>query len=113
MLERAPRALPSTVVRRPPSTARTDATTPAAASGPTRIRVVFVSMEARGRDGRDAGYLEWRSLDHRPEQHRLAGLRQSRRVVSTPACRAARAFSDPAYDAVDHVMTYFFADGAA
>ena len=83
------------------------------ATGATDIRVVFVSMAARERDGRDAEYLEWHSLDHRPEQHRLGGLRQSLRVVSTPACRAARAFSDPAYDAVDHVMTYFFADGAA
>jgi hypothetical protein len=30
-------------------------------------------------------------------------------LVSTPACRAARAATDPRYDAVDHVMTYFFA----
>ena len=83
------------------------------ATGTTDIRMIFVSMAAREREGRDAAYLEWHSLDHRPEQHRLAGLRQSLRVVSTPACRAARACSDPQYDAVDHVMTYFFADGAA
>jgi hypothetical protein len=83
------------------------------ATGTTDIRMIFVSMAARERDGRDAAYLEWHSLDHRPEQHRLAGLRQSLRVVSTPACRAARACSAPHYDAVDHVMTYFFADGAA
>ena len=83
------------------------------ATGTTDIRMIFVSMAAREREGRDAAYLEWHSLDHRPEQHRLAGLRQSLRVVSTPACRAARAYSDPLYDAVDHVMTYFFADGAA
>ena len=48
-----------------------------------------------------------------PEQYRIAGIRHSIRLVSTPACRAARAVSDPRYDAVDHVMTYFFADGAA
>ena len=83
------------------------------AAGATDIRMIFVSMSAREPGGRDAEYLEWHSLDHRPEQHRLAGLRNSLRVVSTPACRAARAFSDPRYDAVDHVMTYFFADGAA
>jgi hypothetical protein len=83
------------------------------ATGATDIRLIFISMSAREPGGRDAQYLEWHSLDHRPEQHRLAGLRQSLRVVSTPACRAARAFSDPRYNAVDHVMTYFFADGAA
>ena len=83
------------------------------ATGATDIRMIFISMSAREPNGQDAQYLEWHSLDHRPEQHRLAGLRYSVRVVSTPACRAARAFSDPRYNAVDHVMTYFFADGAA
>jgi hypothetical protein len=82
-------------------------------TGATDVRNIFVSMSAREPDGRDAEYLEWHSLDHRPEQHRLAGLRQSLRLVSTPACRAARAVSDPRYDAADHVMTYFFAGGAA
>jgi hypothetical protein len=83
------------------------------ATGSTDIRFVFVSMSARQPDGRDADYLEWHSLDHRPEQYRLAGLRHSVRLVSTPACRAARAVEDPGYTAVDHVMTYFFASGAA
>jgi hypothetical protein len=83
------------------------------ATGTTDVRVIFTSMSAREPGGRDADYLEWHSLDHRPEQYRLAGLRHSIRLVSTPACRAARALSDPRYDAVDHVMTYFFTDGAA
>ena len=83
------------------------------AAGVTDVRFVFVSMSARQQDGRDAEYLEWHSLDHRPEQYRITGLRHSLRLVSTPACRAARAHGDPGYDAVDHVMTYFFADGAA
>jgi len=83
------------------------------ATGATDVRRIFVSMSAREPAGRDAQYLEWHSLDHRPEQHRLAGLRQSLRCVSTPACRAARAFSDPRYDAVDHLMTYFFTEDAA
>jgi hypothetical protein len=80
------------------------------ATGTSDIRMIFVSMSAREPAGRDADYLAWHSLDHRPEQHRLLGLRQSLRVVSTAACRSSRAFSDPSYDAVDHVMTYFFAD---
>jgi hypothetical protein len=83
------------------------------ATGTTDVRMIFVSMTAREPHGRDAEYLEWHSLDHRPEQYRIAGLRHSLRLVSTPACRAARAFSDSRYDGVDHVMTYFFAESAA
>ena len=79
-------------------------------TGRTDVGFAFISMSAREPDGRDAEYLEWHSLDHRPEQHRLAGLRQSMRLVSTPECRAARAASSDAYDAVDHVMTYLFDD---
>lgn len=83
------------------------------ATGATDVRTLFVSMSAREPNGRDAEYLEWHSLDHRPEQYRIAGMRHSIRLVSTHACRTARACSDQRYDAVDHVMTYFFADGAA
>jgi hypothetical protein len=83
------------------------------ATGVTDARMIFLSMSAREPEGRDAEYLEWHSLDHRPEQYRVAGLRHSVRLVSTPACRAARSHSDPHYGAVDHVMTYFFAEGAA
>lgn len=78
------------------------------AAGSTDASLLFVSMSARQAEGRDEEYLEWHSLDHRPEQHRIAGLRQSLRLVSTPACRALRAASTPQYDAVDHVMAYFF-----
>jgi hypothetical protein len=80
------------------------------ATGRGDIATVFVSMSARHPDGADADYLQWHSLDHRPEQHRLAAVRSSLRLVSTPACRAARAASDPRLDAVDHVMAYFFAE---
>jgi hypothetical protein len=83
------------------------------ATGSNDVRLLFVSMSAREPDGRDAEYLEWHALDHRPEQYRLTGIRHSLRLVSTPACRAARAASDARYDAVDHVMTYLFADAAA
>jgi len=83
------------------------------ATGATDVRRIFVSMSAREPSGRDAAYLEWHSLDHRPEQYRVAGLRHSIRLVSTPACRNARAISEPRFDAIDHVMTYFFAADAA
>jgi hypothetical protein len=80
------------------------------ATGRGDITTLFTSMSARHPDGADADYLAWHSLDHRPEQYRLGALRSSLRLVSTPACRASRAMSHPHLDAVDHVMTYFFAD---
>lgn len=82
------------------------------ATGRTDITALFVSMSARHPEGRDADYLAWHSLDHRPEQHRLAALRASFRLVSTPACRAARAIRNDRYDAADHLMTYLFSDPA-
>ncbi len=78
------------------------------AVGSTDVRTIFVSMSARQTEGRDEEYLEWHSLDHRPEQYRIPGLRHSLRLVSTPACRKRRAASETRYDPVDHVMTYFF-----
>jgi hypothetical protein len=80
------------------------------AAGSTDVTTLFVSFSAREPAGRDEDYLEWHSLDHRPEQHRIRGLRQSLRFVSTPDCRARRAANQPPYDRVDHVMTYFFTD---
>ncbi|WP_068272919.1 hypothetical protein [Aldersonia kunmingensis] len=72
------------------------------------IGTLFVSMARRHPEGKDAEYLRWHTLDHRPEQHRLAAVRASLRLVSTPACRAARAAADAHFDPIDHVMTYFF-----
>ncbi|MGY4649488.1 hypothetical protein ACVWWN_003284 [Mycobacterium sp. URHB0021] len=80
------------------------------AVGRGEIGTLFVSMARRHPEGRDAEYLPWHTLDHRPEQHRLAGVSASLRLVSTPACRAVRAHSDERLDAIDHVVTYFFTD---
>ena len=80
------------------------------ATGRGDITTLFVSMATRHPDGADADYLRWHTLDHRPEQHRLSAVRASLRLVSTPACRAARAAGQDRYDAIDHVMTYFFSD---
>jgi hypothetical protein len=82
------------------------------AAGRGEITTLFVSMATRHPDGTDADYLRWHTLDHRPEQHRLAAVRASLRMVSTPACRSARAVGNGPLDAVDHVMTYFFTDQA-
>ncbi|HEX4378003.1 MAG TPA: hypothetical protein VHZ99_12710 [Steroidobacteraceae bacterium] len=78
------------------------------ATGHTDISTLFVSMSARHPQGHDADYLQWHSLDHRPEQFRLSGLRAAFRLISTPACRSARAAADPRFDATDHLMTYLF-----
>jgi hypothetical protein len=83
------------------------------AAGRTDVTTIYTSLSERQPDGRDAEYLEWHSLDHRPEQHRLPQLRASFRMVSTPACRAARAASDERYDAADHLQSYFFRDLSA
>jgi hypothetical protein len=80
------------------------------ATGRGDITTLFVSMATRHPDGADAEYLRWHTLDHRPEQHRLSAVRASLRLVSTPACRSARAAGQDRYDAIDHVMTYFFSD---
>jgi hypothetical protein len=80
------------------------------ATGLSDITTLFVSMAKRHPDGADADYLRWHSLDHRPEQQRLTAIKASLRAVSTPECRAARAACDPDFEAIDHVMTYFFTD---
>tara|TARA_R110001592_G_scaffold260403_1_gene525001 strand:+ start:114677 stop:115420 length:744 start_codon:yes stop_codon:yes gene_type:complete len=80
------------------------------ATGKSTASYVLVSLSGREPEGRDAEYIEWHSLDHRPEQYRLAGLRHSIRLVSTPACRAVRAANEAPYDQVDHVMNYMFTD---
>src|SRR5262245_31970539 len=80
------------------------------ATGRGDITTIFASMATRQPDGTDAEYLRWHTMDHRPEQHRLSAVRASLRLVSTPACRSARAASRTPYDAIDHVMTYFFSD---
>jgi hypothetical protein len=76
------------------------------------VTTLFVSMATRHPEGSDADYLQWHTLDHRPEQHRLSAVRASLRLVSTPACRSARAAGIAPFDAIDHVMTYFFSDVA-
>jgi hypothetical protein len=80
------------------------------ATGRTDVTTMYVSMSVRHPERRDADYLQWHTLDHRPEQYRLAGVRAAFRLVSTPACRAARAASHERYDATDHLMTYLFTD---
>ena len=83
------------------------------ATGRSDVTTIYTSLSKRHPEGLDADYLEWHSLDHRPEQHRLSQLRASFRMVSTPGCRAARAASDERYDEADHLQSYFFTDLSA
>jgi hypothetical protein len=55
-------------------------------------------------------YNEWHQLDHLPEQFPLPGIVFGQRWVSTPACRAARAVSDPELDPVHYVTCYLMAE---
>ena len=50
------------------------------ATGRGDITTTFVSMATRHPDGIDADYLQWHTLDHRPEQHRLRAVRASLRL---------------------------------
>ncbi len=79
-------------------------------TGKSDADFIFLSLSGRDPTGRDADYIAWHTLDHRPEQYRLVGIRNSMRLVSTPEARAARAANLAPYDAVDHIMTYQFAD---
>jgi len=85
-----------------------DVCPPILATGKTDAQLVFPSLSRRVEAGRDAEYLAWHTMDHRPEQYRIAGLRHSLRVIPTPACRAARAASVDDYDDVDHTVAYMF-----
>ena len=55
-------------------------------------------------------YNEWHQLDHLPEQFPLPGIVYGQRWVSTPACRAARAVSSGALDAIHYVTCYLMAE---
>jgi hypothetical protein len=69
------------------------------------------SMSARGPSSAvDAYYLQWHALDHLPEQYRLKGIRLGSRWVSTPACRAARAYDAGEFAAIDHVVNYLISE---
>jgi hypothetical protein len=55
-------------------------------------------------------YNEWHQLDHLPEQYPLPGIVHGQRWVSTPACRDARAVSEPSLDPIHYVTCYLMAE---
>jgi hypothetical protein len=82
------------------------------AVGRSDVTCTVLSLSARHPDGDDARYLEWHMLDHLPEQYRIPEVRSGQRWVSTPRCRKARLAGDDRFDAVDHVISYLFAEPA-
>ncbi len=60
-----------------------------------------------------ASYNAWHQLDHLPEQFPLPGIVYGQRWVSTPACRAARAVSEPLLDPIHYVTCYLMAEPIA
>ena len=55
-------------------------------------------------------YNEWHQLDHMPEQYPLDGIAYGQRWVSTPACRAARAVSEPPLDSIHYMTLYLMTE---
>jgi hypothetical protein len=69
----------------------------------------FFSFTEVTRPDEHRSYNEWHMLDHMPEQYTLPGIVWGERWVSTPACRAARAASEPPLDAIHYVTLYLVA----
>jgi hypothetical protein len=70
------------------------------------VLVFFGAVEM----GSPADWLRWHMFDHGPEQHRVSGIRNGQRWVSTPACRAARLVAAEPFDRADYVVQYLFAE---
>jgi hypothetical protein len=75
-----------------------------------KVAYGFFSFTEVTDPGEHRSYNEWHQLDHLPEQFPLAGIVSGQRWVSTPACRLARAASDPALDPVHYVTCYLMAE---
>ena len=75
-----------------------------------KIRVGFFSFTEITDPGEHRSYNEWHQLDHMPEQYPLDGIAFGQRWVSTPACRAARAVSEPPLDAIHYMTLYLMTE---
>jgi hypothetical protein len=77
---------------------------------PEKVAYGFFSFTEVTDPAEHRSYNEWHQLDHLPEQFPLAGIVYGQRWVSTPACRGARAVSDPTLDPVHYVTCYLMAE---
>jgi hypothetical protein len=76
----------------------------------TKVRLGFFSFTEITDPGQHRSYNEWHQLDHMPEQFPLPGVVFGQRWVSTPACRRARAFDDPALAPIDYMTLYLMGE---
>ncbi len=74
------------------------------------VRIGFFSFTEITDPAEHRSYNEWHQLDHMPEQFPIPGVVFGQRWVSTPACRRARAFDDPALASVHYMTLYLMGD---
>jgi len=75
-----------------------------------KVRLGFFSFTEITDPGEHQSYNEWHQLDHMPEQFPLEGVAYGQRWVSTPACRVARAVSEPPLDSIHYMTLYLMTD---
>jgi len=75
-----------------------------------KVRVGFFSFTEITDPGEHHSYNEWHQLDHMPEQFPLDGIAYGQRWVSTPACREARAVSEPPLDSIHYMTLYLMTE---
>jgi hypothetical protein len=75
-----------------------------------KIRLGFFSFTEITDPREHRSYNEWHQLDHMPEQYPLDGVAYGQRWVSTPACRAARAVSEPPLDSIHYMTLYLMTE---
>src|SRR5262245_17963318 len=75
----------------------------------SKVQLGFFSFTEITDPAEHRSYNEWHQLDHIPEQYPLAGIVYGQRWVSTPACRAARAVSEPLLDPIHYLTLYLLA----
>ena len=75
-----------------------------------KVRLGFFSFTEITDPSEHHSYNQWHQLDHMPEQFPLDGIAYGQRWVSTPACRAARAVSEPPLDSIHYMTLYLMTD---
>jgi hypothetical protein len=75
-----------------------------------KIKIGFFSFTEITDPTQHHSYNEWHMLDHMPEQFPLVGVQYGQRWVSTPACRKARAASDPLLDPAHYLTLYLMTE---
>jgi hypothetical protein len=75
-----------------------------------KVKIGFFSFTEITDPSEHRTYNEWHQLDHMPEQYPLAGMAFGQRWVSTPGCRAARAFDEALLAPVHYVTLYLMTE---